>query len=170
MRKKRTLRLLGRALACVLASAVFWGWIFTFLTDTDPERKIVIYADMREFRWRELSAALEEQAPEGIRLVQVRPFTYALMNPAALEQADLYVMPESHAEEYADWILPAPERESAGLLLYDAETGEGAAREYLNYGECPGENWYLYFGARSSHAGGVDSAAGEIAERLLRLP
>ena len=109
MKKKQVFRLLEHAFLCLLASAVFWSWIFTFLTDAARENKIVIYANMRDFRWKDLAVSLEESSPENIRFVQVHPFTYALMDSSDLEQADLYVMTEAQAREFARFIVPLPD-------------------------------------------------------------
>ena len=133
MNRKRIFRLLRYGAACLAASALLWGWIFTFLTDAAPENKITLYAQMRDFRWKELAVALEEEAPEGIRFVQVRPFSYAMMDSGPLARADLYVMTAAQAEEHRDWIGPPPGepeagREApAGLRIYEAERGEGCA-------------------------------------------
>ena len=78
MRRRTFFRLIRRFLACLIISAVFWSWIFNFLTDAGPEQKILLYADMREFRWKELAITLEEDLPEGIRWVQVHPFSVQL--------------------------------------------------------------------------------------------
>ena len=200
----RILRMLHRGVLCLLACGVLWSWIFTFLTDTGRENKIVLYADMKNFQWQELAVFLEEAAPEGIRFVQVHPFTYAMMNSAGPEQADLYIMTVAQAAEFERLISPWPEtpedlppelaplvrdvppvpsapaeggaegaqeKTFRGLLLYDAETGEGIRPDWLNYGDQPGENWYLFFGIQSLHVPGnensVDGAAIETARILL---
>ena len=177
MNRKLIFRLIRYGAACLAASALLWSWIFTFLTDAPPENKITLYADMKSFRWKELAIALEEEAPDGIRFVQVHPFSYALMNSEGLKQADLYIMTPAQAAEHREWIGPMPGNQETGgdempegLLLYNAENGEGAAGSYLNYGEQPGENWYLFFGRQSLHTGEQDLAAEEIARGLIRLP
>ena len=163
MKGRQILRLLRRGFLCLLVSAVFWSWIFTLLTDTGRENKIVIYADMKDFRWKDLAVTLEEKVPETIRFVQVHPFTYAMMNSSDLEQADLYIMTAAQAEEFSRFTAPLPtdlpeelaslprDESLGGLLLFDAEAGSGAAVDYLNYAYLPGENWYLFFGANSLH-------------------
>ncbi len=196
-RVRRVLVLLHRALICLLAGAFLWGWIFTFLTDAKPENKIVIYADLREGSWKELAVALEREAPESIRFVQVRPFSYALMNSNGLRNADLYVMTAPAMAEYGDWLGPVPEalaerypdqiirirREGtgenvdrtedplSGIRIFQAETGKGAAKAYLPcFAERPDEDWYLCFGRESLHTGITDDAALILAEAILRLP
>lgn len=162
---KKGLSFLPRVAVCLAAGALFWSWVFTFLTDASPAEKVTLFANMLEGRWKELSVRLEEEAPEGIRFIQAHPFSYALMDSTALSQADLYIMTPAQAEEYAEWVVPGTER-----MIYDAGSDEGAAKEYLHYAERLGEDWYLYFGAGSQHTGETDEAAKSIAEILLKLP
>lgn len=185
MNVRNVLRILRRGLLCLAASALLWSWIFNFLTDAGRENKIVVYADMKDFRWKELAAALEENAPEGIRFVQVHPFGYAMMNSADLEQADLYIMTASQAWEYAGLIAPPREDLPAqfgpeplgnglqGVPLRRAGSDSAAASAYLSYGERPDESWYLFPGAASLHwrsaENSLDDAALETAGRLLEI-
>lgn len=185
MKARSLLRALRRGLLCLAASALLWNWIFNFLTDTGRENKIVVYADMRDLRWKELAAALEDSAPDSIRFVQVHPFAYAMMNSADLEQADLYIMTAAQAREYAGLVAPPRDDLSAlsgavtldgglqGLLLRGGGPDSGAASAYLNYDEQPGESWYLFPGAASLHwrsaENSLDDAALETAARLLEM-
>ena len=41
---------------------------------------------------QELDARLEEDLPEGIRMIRVHPFSYAAFDESALLQADLYIV------------------------------------------------------------------------------
>ena len=194
---KQILVLLHRALLCLLAGAFLWGWIFTFLTDAAPEKKITLYADLRKGSWKEMAVALEKEAPAGIRFVQVRPFSYALMNSDGLRSADLYVMSASAVAEYGEWLSPVPEALAeaypeltvrlpdagaaedtagaeeplSGILIFQAATGEGAAKTCRPYAdERPGEDWYLCFGRESLHTGKADEAALILAEKILSMP
>ena len=105
---EKWLRLLPRLLLWLLASTLFWSWIFNFLTDTDREHKITLFVGMQFFEERALAAALEENLPGNIRMVQVHSFGYALMDSISLQTSDLYLMTESQAEEYRDWLCPLP--------------------------------------------------------------
>ena len=60
-----------------LLSTVFWGWIFTMVTDTVPEKKVTVYVLTEECRSTELALQLEEDRPEGIKMIKVHPFSYA---------------------------------------------------------------------------------------------
>ena len=169
----------------VLLSTVFWSWIFlSFITDTKPEYKVVVYIDAAECADRELSLYLEEDMPEGLRMVQVHPFSYALFDRDALLKADLFLLPASSVEEYIGAFAPMSEAPpspfgepwrvdgaACGIKVYDAETGRGAAGTYIGY--APGEDCYLFFGKRSLHAaaytGSGDDAALAVARRLLDM-
>ena len=179
MRRRTVFRVIRRLLACLIISAVFWSWIFNFLTDAAPERKILLYADMRDFRWKELAITLEEDLPEGIRLVQAHPFSYAMVNSAEVEQADLYVLTAAQAEERADWLQPVPESLAAGRETLDREgipcglRLDPAGAAYFSFAEGEGAPWYLCFGKKSLHnpdvPGAADDAALRIAQRILSL-
>lgn len=169
----------------LLLSAVFWGWIFSsFITDTRPEYKVVVYVDAARCADKELALRLEDPLPEGIRMVQVHPFSYALFDQDSLLKADLFIVPASHAEEYSGAFspltIPFPsafgepwraDGAACGVKIRDAASGQGAAGAYIGY--APGEDYYLFFGARSLHAaaltGSGNDAALETAERLLSL-
>ncbi|MBQ3705442.1 MAG: hypothetical protein II888_03225 [Clostridia bacterium] len=176
---KRVFRIIDHCLLCLLACAFLWNWIFTFLTDTDPAHKLVIYANMRDFQGEKLATALEEEDLGNIRFVQAHPFSYALMDSEAIRFADLYIMTESQAEEYREWIAPLPESISPvpaadaalnGLVLREAGTGTGAASGYLPYEAQQDETWYLFFGRESLHTGEEDDAAVWAAEMILGMP
>ena len=186
---KRLFRLLPHLLLWLLASALLWSWIFNFLTDTDRDHKITLFIGMQSLQDRTLAVALEEDLPDGIRMVQVHPFDYALMDSVSLETADLYIMTEGQAREHRDWLCPLPEGldPSPGMLELDGETvglriyaakedtvpGAGVAASYLNYMEMPGEDWFLCFGRGGYHLAGLenglDSASLAVAGRLLTL-
>ena len=172
-----------------LMSVLFWGWIFTaFIADAPAEKKVVVFADAQVRMDRELDLLLEEDLPEGIRMVRVHPFSYAMFDDNSLLGADLYIVPASRAEAYAASFLDPPEdlvlggerpRDTGagirGFPAYDARTGEGIAGEYITY-DVPGqdpEDYYLFFGAGSLHAASLtgkgDDAALEIARALLDL-
>ena len=170
-------RVLTHLLAWALVSAILWSWVFTFLTDASRENKVVLYADMAEIRWKDLAVAMEEEMPAGIRLFQAHPFSYAMMNSADVELADLYIMTAAQAEERLDWLTAAPAGLADGretLILGEETLGirlDPAWAEWLSYGEQPGQPWYLFFGKESLHLsalpGAVDDAGEFFAERLL---
>lgn len=146
----------------LLASALFWSWIFTFVTDTSPEHKVTVYCKVPEIRDVALAAALEERLPEGLRMIQVHSFDYVMFDLDAFYGGDVFIVPASEIETYADVL--APLEGEMGLKAYDALTGTGLAMDYIHYGQ---EDYYLYLGSRSVHL--EDGKAMEVARQLLAM-
>jgi hypothetical protein len=156
---------------------IFAGFVFTRITDTDPAHKITVYADAELRDAAKLAARLEESVSGPVRMVKVHPFTYALFGSDALKQADLYIVPASHAEEYRDWFTSPPEEVAAlasdrvpgGIPVFDPATGLNAAGAYILYTAPSGnpEPYYLFFGAGSPHL--ADHAAADAAKALLAV-
>ena len=168
----------------LVLTVVFWAWIFGMLTDTVPAKKLLVCVDRTQVEDQAMSVALEKDLPDGIRMVKVHPFGYYMFGSEELLSADLYIVGEGRAEEYLDSFRPLAETgfpaedrpvwssggTAYGLMIYDAESGEGAASSYVGY-EVPGEekeNCYLFFGAKSRHL--EDGTAQELAQTLLLLP
>lgn len=128
----------------LLASALFWSWIFTFVTDTSPDQKVTVYCKVPEVRATELAVALEELMPDGLRMIKVYPFDYVMFDLEAFYQGDIFIIPESETGAYADVFRPG----DAGIKAYDAATGVGIATDYIQYGN---EDYYLYLGNGSVH-------------------
>lgn len=161
----------------LILSAVLWGFVFNFVTDAPREKKLVLFAEVETCRDAELSAALEERKPAGIKLVQVHSFDYVMLDETALLNADLYIVPADKIEDYHESFRALdPERmDLSGLTLYETDgkpcgirvwDGEtGCAASCLGYGE--GE-YYLFLGANSLHAGEKDDAAYRLIEVLLQ--
>ena len=139
-------------LALIILSYMFWGWIFTLVTETTKYKKVVIFADVGEIADTALSGVLEEELPEGIRMIPVHPYSFVMFDENALKGADLFIVPESAiaemteiaadfsplfgggtdgskappegAEEFGEKLLScAEERTGAPELLYRAEEG-----------------------------------------------
>lgn len=169
-----------------LLSAVLWGWIFGMITDAPAEKKIVIYAQAAACRDTELDLALEENRPEGIRLIRFRTFDYAMFDEYSLLHADLYIVKASDMESYLDSFQPyAPgafplpgddlwtrDGLAYGVRIYEA-AADPVAGEYVTWlapGEPP-EDRYLCFGSASVHrpAPEGDGAAAITARDLLSM-
>ncbi len=175
---------LHRYLLWLLISIVFWGWIFTLITDTSADKKLVLCVDRPELQDHALTLELEKELPEGIRMVKVHPIDYYVFSQDELEHADLYIVKASRAGELSWLFLPLADtglepdgRETwsldgtaYGLCIYSAGSGEGALSSYIDYQtewDAP-EDYYLFFGANSAHLS--DGAARQLAERLTLLP
>lgn len=178
---RRALALVPPLILWLIFSVFLWGFVFLQLTDAPREHKIVLCVDARVEDGTSLAVRLEEGKGPGIRMVQARPFTYAMFNQQELTDADLFIVPLSHVETYRDWFIPLPEdmRELEGCLEIDGEPWgapvNGAAGEYILYG-APGEEeepYYLFFGKASLHVSGrdgaVDNEAVAAAQRLLSM-
>ena len=121
-------------------------------------------------------------------VVQVRPFSYAMMGGESIENADLYIVGASQAETYRDWFGPLPQGlQNAGEVMemngipmgvkvYDAATRTGAAAAFILYEDPskPAEDYYLFCGIGSLHVQGhenaLDDQAVSCALQLMELP
>ncbi len=158
------------------------GLLFSRLGDTDAAHKVTLFADVPAMRDTALAWTLEQELPEGVRMVQVHPFSYAMFETDSLLGADLYIIPASHVEEYAESFRPIGPLsfggeggcfrggELWGLRVWDAAAGEGIAAEYIDY---PDEDCYLFFNRDSRHirslSGTGDDAALAVAQKLFSL-
>ena len=158
------------------------GLLFSRLGDVDASRKVTLFADVPAMRDVELSAKLEEDMPAPIRMVQVHPFSYAMFDSAGLLGADLYIIPASHVEEYADSfraVSSVPFDDTGGyfrggdlwgIKVWDAASREAIAADYIDY---PDEDCWLFVNKDSRHilsiSGEGDDAAVEIARKFLTL-
>lgn len=147
----------------LLASAIFWGWIFTLVTDTVPAKKVTVYCRVPEVNDRAMAVALEENMPDGLRMIQVHPFDYVMFDTDAFDRGDVFIVPASEDPDFVQDLLPL---EGAGeTKVHDAETGAGAAASYIQYGD---EDYYMYLGSGSVHLD--DGAALAVAREILALP
>lgn len=147
----------------LLASAIFWGWIFTFVTDTSSDKKITVYCHVPAVQDVALAVELEKQMPEGLEMIKVHSFDYVMFNTESIELGDIFIIPVSEIETYAGSLIPAGDDQ--GVKVYDAFTGEGIAKDYIQYAD---EDFYLFLGAGSVHL--EDGRAMEVAAELLTLP
>ncbi len=156
---------------------MFGGFIFTRITDTSPEKKIVLYADCRVTDAAALAERLEAELPAPIRKVKVHPFTYAMFGSSSIASADLYIVPASRVPDYLDWFRSPPEGTEGAVPVPGAEDlsgipvfipgGIAAAAEYFAYD--PAETWFLLFGSASPHVSGNEGAADGLAAEAARL-
>ena len=152
------------ALVTAMMAVLLTGFVFTRITDTDPENKLVICADCEVRNAPELAEKLEKALNSAVRMVKVHPFSYTMFNSDGLRQADLFLVPDSHREEYRDWFT-----DEGGLPAFDPASGSAAAKEYFLYtpeGSAP-EPYRLYTGGSSVHL--EDGLARKAAEILLSI-
>lgn len=159
---KKILSQLHTFVLWALVSAMFWSWIFTFVTDTSPEQKVTVYCKVPELRDIDLAVALEASMPEGLRMIKVYSFDYVMFGVDAFYQGDLFIVPASEIETYAE-LLAAVEGDE-GARAYDTATGKGVATDYIRYTD---EDYYLYLGTGSAHL--EDGKALAVAQALLAM-
>ena len=189
---KRILSQLHRYVLWLMISIFLWSWIFTLITDTTKEKKVTVCSDTPAMLDSELAEALSYDLPEGIKLIKVFPFKYAMFNTADIDRADILILPESEIEEHTATLCAIGtesfdtsggyEKDGAvyGLLLFDAASGTAKASDYFTFtsvdaeGKPTSENYYLCFNERSVHLGDMNSSADDaaiiIAKRILDLP
>ncbi len=172
-----------------MASVLLWGWVYTFVGDTTRDKKVTVFVNAPAVEGRALSLHLEEELPEGIKMIRVHDFNYDMFGTNT--PGDIYIVPESQLrkmlEEQQDKILPCPVPEGCealtqdgkayGIRIYDAAEGVGAGDgiyfRYVAEDPASAEDYYLCFGAETYHLDGaenaVDNAAWEVALQLLAL-
>lgn len=147
----------------LLASAIFWGWIFTMVTDTSAEKKITVYCHVPQVEATAMAVALEEHMPEGLRMVKVHSFDYVMFDMESINKGDVFIVPASEIGELVEFLAPM-EGEEQGVQVYDADTATGAATEYIRYGD---EDYYLFLGSGSVHI--EDGKALAVARQILAM-
>ena len=148
----------------LLFSVIFWGWIFTLVTDVPPAEKVTVYCHVPGRQATALAAALEEHMPEGLRMIKVHSFDYVMFDVESIGLGDIFILPASEIELFAEGL--APVGEEPGVKVYDAATGAGIAAAYIRYEEA-NEDFYLFLGAQSVHL--EDGKALEVAMRLSAM-
>ena len=148
----------------MLFSVIFWGWIFTLVTDVSPAEKVTVYCHVPGIQDTALAAALEEHMPEGLRMIKVHSFDYVMFDVESIGLGDVFIIPASEIESFA--VDLAPVGEEPGIKVYDAAAGTGIAMTYIQY-EAAGEDFYLFLGARSVHL--EDGKALAVARELLAM-
>ena len=135
------------------------------ITDTDPSHKITVYIDGQVRDGTALAVRMEKELDGQVRMVQVHPFMYFMFGSDVLRSGDILIIPDSHMDRYAEWVVPGEE----GRVVFDPETGTAAAEEYFVYtpeGEEP-ETWRLYLGTLSPHL--EDGLARRAADILMNM-
>ena len=154
---RKLLRQFPAMLLWLVISVVFWCWVFTFLTDTAPKNKIALFIDAPSCRDTELALEMEKSMPDGIRMVKVHPFSYAMLDSEQITGADLYILRRSEIEQYGDWFA------EDGMCIRKAGQ-PNMLDAYIDF-DLPDEDWYLFIGKNSVH---LEDGAARQAEATLR--
>ena len=187
LRFKRFLKDLPLFIVWAVLAVILCSFVFLRLTDTSADKKIVVFVDVAPegLKAAELAARLEEAMPEGIRMVQVRPFSYAFFSDSSLRAADIFIVKASDAPALSE--LFAQGTDGQGALIYEAAGKSGAAKTYITYDQAQivtatdadgdtvsvgyaDTDYYLYFNKNSVHTGEKDDGALDVAALLLSLP
>ncbi|MBR7041041.1 MAG: hypothetical protein IKI24_04280 [Clostridia bacterium] len=160
---RRFFRLLPALLTWALVCIMFWGWIFSILTDTPASKKLIVYVDAPLKNTRELAGRLEDHFPRSqIRFIEIRSFSYSMMGDSPAADGDIFIIPSGSAEEYSDWFGDMP----AEVFLSPAADAAPLS-SYVLYPE--GKEYLLFYSASSVHTGKNDSLAFELAELLKQF-
>ena len=146
----------------LLASFILWGWIFTMVTDTAPEKKITVYCDVPQVQDTAMAVALEEHMPEGLRMVKVHSFRYVMFDMESINKGDVFIVPASEIGELAEFLAPVEGED--GVLVHGAGADGGAAAAYIQYAD---EDYYLFLGSGSVHQ--EDGKALAVARQILEM-
>ena len=146
----------------LLASVMFWSWIFTMVTDTSPDKKVTVYCHVPAVQDTALAVALEEHIPAGLKMIKVHSFDYVMFDEESIGKGDVFIIPASEIELFAGDL--APVGEERGVKVYEASTGIGIAMDYIQYAD---EDFYLFLGAGSAHL--EDGKALEVARLIFAM-
>ena len=167
----------------LMLCVILWGFVFTRITDTDRTHKIVICVNAETPGAAELEMKLDVQKSGDIRMIQVKPFTYAMLDSSVLHDADLYIVQESEADQFFEWFDPLPESLTGsekiwkkeetiyGVLFYQPEMGSNLYTQYISFRDEEGktDNYFLFFGKNSLHIAGHDGAVDDEALHFARV-
>ena len=163
---------------CVILAAIFVTFIFNRITDTVPEKKVSIFADVPSVKSAELEVLFSDDLPDGIKMVKARTFDYDFFGFSGGNEGDIFIVEEGSIDRCIEHFAPLsdflPPRSIYQYYVHDGVLygilikggGNAVAAEYFEYTE--GRNYYLFFGNQSPHPG-VGGEAAQIAERLMML-
>ncbi|MGM9608878.1 MAG: hypothetical protein ACI3XE_01485 [Eubacteriales bacterium] len=174
-----------------MIAAMLWGWIFSFVTNTTPSKKVTVFINTYACSDTDLAVELEKDKPENIKMIKVHPFSFSLFDSSTFVNGDIYIIKSSEIETYLPSFCPLNEQfrvenplyeyyygedgTAWGIKVYDAATSTGVATEYLTYTVegAPQEDYYLFFNADSIHIGALNGspsdAALTVAENLIGM-
>lgn len=177
----------------VLISFGFCNALFTMVTATNRDEKISFFIASYNVK-RSLLETLNDNKPELIKKVEVY-----WLNPEheefnmyfsayGLINADIIILPESKITKldlpscfaafpngiFSDSVLyTETDGNNFGVRVYNKETGEGCAMEFIAYThEEEGEDYYLFFNKNSEHNQFLDnkeSVALQMAKKFMEL-
>ncbi len=184
---RKVIALIPLLILWLMLSIFLWGFVFNLITEAPREQKITLCVDAETPGKTDLAVLLEERLGEKVRMVKVRPFSYAMFDSGTLTGADLFIVPASRAETYLEWFAPLPQEllnkngvltiggVPYGVPAYNAAADTGIAKEHIQYISTDGEkeDFYLFFGKNSVHLAenenAIDHTAVDAAQILFDL-
>ena len=158
---RKAVKLVPLLVIWAFAAMIISSFVFYQITDTAPANKLTLYVDGQVSNEAQLASLLEKELGGSVRMVQVHPFSYFMFGADTLRAGDLFIVPDSDREQFADWFVPGEE----GVTVHDPEAGESVAGIWILY--APEETYRLYVGAGSPHL--EDGLARKGAELLMNL-
>lgn len=174
-----------RYILWALLSALIWAFVFSIITDADRKKKVTVFFNtpsVEEYRFEE---ALDEDLPEGIRMVKVHGHEYTAFDSSVLNEIDIFILAEKDITENLERFSPITGFDGYKLLeadgvvygvcVYDPASGIACADEFVDYASPGGTEqiYYLCFLKDSPHIGEMsgsgDSAAVFVAKRILGM-
>ena len=180
---KKLLNNWHRYVLCALLSGVFWAWIILRAVNAPVSQKVQLFADLPYLENERLEIALEREKPDGIKYVEAKTFEGLMFDLSVVLQGDLYLIPESKAEEYLASFAPIDpadfpgqtfyesDGKPYGITVFDENAGIRIGDSYVMY--IADERCFLFFNRDSKHLGAwngsKDDAAIAIAHNFLKL-
>ena len=179
---KKLLSNIHRYVLWALISFLLWAWVFTFLTDTARKNKVVIYSGVPGLFTGELEQELSKALPDGIKMIKVHSFSYAMFDTSDAEKADIYLLTPEEVSDFESVILPFEETKAdsiekdgkaLGQMLCSPDHAGVRAADFFEQGVIPEEGVCLCYSSGSVHVGEMngsdDAAAVLVAEKLFEL-
>ena len=93
----------------ILLSGIIVSFLFNLATDTTAAKKVTIYVDVESVMEKELETALNEDLPEGIKMVKVHTFSYHTFGMSNVGADDIYIVRAGDVVQYRDGFAPMEE-------------------------------------------------------------
>lgn len=143
----------------VIVAVMTWDIIFAFLTKVPKEEKVEIFVGEYDSDWETLDKLCKDNMPQYLKTVNVRRYKvnqtyFSEMAQIQGSVADVFILPESKAEEVKVYYLPL-DIENVQAVFGDVDFYEIDGTSYgikiNSHGNA--ENYYLFFGSASVHLG-----------------
>lgn len=159
----------------VIVAVMAWDMIFAFLTKVPKEEKVEIFVGKHDGDWETLEELCEDNMPEYLKTVKVRTYTVEQMYFSEMVQiqgsiADIFILPESKAEEVPVYYLPLDTEKVQNVFgTIEVYEIDGTAYGIKINGHGTSENYYLFFGSASVHLGELNDSGMEGAIALAEV-